>query len=106
MDERLFEIESNISGHWENENYSFILKINPDGTSNTISFTDKNLYPNTGSNGVFYLLKENHQYIMRTVFMNGGTTGISLSYAIEYFDWLENKMLISHNGVTINLKRI
>ena len=106
MDERLFYIEENISGIWDNNGYSFVLKMRADGDTNSISFTDKENFPKTGSMGKFFIVKEDYYYILRLIFLKGNDAVNAMDFKIDDIDAATNKMQLSHNGIILNLTRV
>ena len=85
MDEmqKLFYIKENISGIWDNEDFSIVLNVSADHEINLFTFTEKNNYPKTGSVGKFFIEKEDYYYVLRFIFLKDNDAVNEIKFKLE-----------------------
>lgn len=106
MKELVKYIQDNISGIWENEDYSLAFTFNPnDLQNNTGSWTSKIDFPKTGAQCRLYITENETYPLLRMVFTGSSGKMESLSFLIQKFDASANQLELLHNGVEIKLYR-
>ena len=105
MDKSLSYVEKSILGGWEDNNYSFAFMFNDNGGANHAAYTNKKLFPNTGSMGKFWIKEEVDCFSLQIMFFQDDRLLSTMILKIVGMDGTSLKIRLLNNEV-ISLAKV
>ena len=104
MNKILTHIEQNITGIWYNNNNNYSFAFSKNGSSNNVSYKNKKIFPNGGSQGKFWIKEHAYGYVLEIILFDGENPASKMILIVEDFDSTSLKVRSINNDVEIFTK--